>query len=154
VRRYAEGPRALREAWDRVPEGARQWRPGAGKWSAHEVVVHCADAAVVWHSRVRYLLAEKQPFIMGWDQDLWADTLAYHSHPIDLAFAAIDAAHANSLPILRRIGPDALARKGRHSEIGEVTVEWYLRRTVDHLHVHAKQIDRNVAAFSDAERGR
>ena len=44
--------------------------------------------------------------------------------------------------------------RAKEWEIGEVTVEWYLRRTVDHLHVHAKQIDRNVAAFAEAEHGR
>jgi hypothetical protein len=147
VRRFEEGPRALREAWDRVPAAARQWRPGPGKWSAHEVVLHCADASVVGHGRVRYLLAEKEPTIVGWDQDVWPVALDYHAHPIDPAFAAVDAAHANTVPLLRRLTPEELARKGNHTELGPMTVEGWLRYNAEHLHVHARQIDRNVLAF-------
>lgn len=149
VRRFAAGPAVLRAAWDRVPVGARQWRPGAGRWSAHEVVVHCADASVVSSARVRYLLAESDPVIVGWDQDAWAAALDYHAQPVELALAAIDASHASTVPLIRRLTPDALARGGRHTEYGPVTVEGWLRRYAEHLEVHARQIDRNVAAFKD-----
>jgi hypothetical protein len=154
VRRFAAGPTRLRAAWDRVPASGRQWRPGPGKWSAHEVVLHCADASVVGHGRVRYLLAEKEPVIVGWNQDVWPVALDYHAHPIDPAFAAIDAAHVNTIPLLRRLTPEALARKGRHTELGEMTVESWLRYNAEHLHVHARQIDRNVAGMPKVAGGR
>jgi hypothetical protein len=150
VARFAAGPAALRAAWDAVPAEARTWRPGPGRWSAHEVVLHCADASVVGHGRVRYLLAEEEPVIVGWDQDVWATALDYHAHPIDLAFAAVEAAHANTVPLLRRLTPEALARKGHHTELGSISVETWLRYNAEHLHVHARQIARNVAAFRSA----
>ena len=39
IRRYAAGPALLRTALGKIPAKALQWRPAAGKWSAHEVVV-------------------------------------------------------------------------------------------------------------------
>jgi hypothetical protein len=147
IRRFSAGPAALGAAWDRIPAAARQWRPGPGRWSAHEVVLHCADAAAVGHARIRYLLAEANPIIVNWNQDLWAETLDYHAHPIEPAFAVIDSTHTNTLPLLRRLPPAALARPGRHTEYGAITVESYLRSYADHLHVHAQQLDRNLAAF-------
>jgi hypothetical protein len=42
--RFEGGPALLRQAWEAVPSQARQWRPAEGRWSAHEVVVHCADS--------------------------------------------------------------------------------------------------------------
>jgi hypothetical protein len=147
IRRFSAGPAALRTAWDRVPAAARHWRPGPGHWSAHEVVLHCADASAVGHARIRYLLAEDNPVIVGWNQDAWAQALDYHAHPIEPAFAVIDTTHANTLPLLRRLTPAALARPGRHTEYGAITVESYLRSNAEHLHTHARQIERNVAAF-------
>jgi hypothetical protein len=150
VARFSDGPAAVRSAWDRVPKDARQWRPAAGAWSAHEVVLHCADSAVVGHARVRYLLAESDPVIVGWDQDAWARALDYHAHPVELALEAIDAAHRNTVPLLRRLDPQTLARTGRHTELGPITVEGWLRYNAEHMHVHARQIDRNVEAFRAA----
>ena len=52
--------------------------PGAGKWSVHEVVVHCADSETNAALRIRYLIAEKEPLIVGYDQDAWARVFDYH----------------------------------------------------------------------------
>ena len=58
IDRYAEGPSRLKAALAKVPAGALQWRPKAGEWSAHEVVVHCADSETNGTARIRYLAAE------------------------------------------------------------------------------------------------
>jgi DinB family protein len=147
ARRFAAGPAALRAAWARVPADARQWRPAPGKWSAHEVVLHCADAAVNTHARMRYLLAENDPVIVAYDQDGWATALDYHAHPVDLAFGAIDAIIANTLPMVRTLTPAQFARSGRHTEVGPITLGSWIEYYADHLTTHARQIDRNVAAF-------
>ena len=44
IERYARGPALLKAALKKVPTAAMQWRPAPGKWSVHEVVVHCADS--------------------------------------------------------------------------------------------------------------
>src|SRR5688572_3197189 len=91
LRRYADGPACLEAALRRVPAPAMKWQPGPGKWSAHEIVVHCADSEVNAHMRLRYLLAEREPVIQAYDQDLWATDLRYHDHPLEPALAAIRA---------------------------------------------------------------
>ena len=45
----------------KVPPEALKWRPAPGKWSVHEIIIHCADSEANAHMRVRYLLAEKDP---------------------------------------------------------------------------------------------
>ena len=55
--RYGSGPALLRLAWSEVPVEARQWRPGTGKWSAHEIVVHCADSEIHAHQIRRNIQA-------------------------------------------------------------------------------------------------
>ena len=148
IRRYAEGPAMLRAAFERVPAEARQWRPAPDKWSAHEVVVHCDDSESNAALRIRYLGAEKEPLIVGYDQEQWAKTLDYHGHPADLALATVEAVRANTVPLLRRLPEAAWTREGKHTESGRYTGEDWLRTYAAHVENHAKQIQRNLEAWT------
>jgi hypothetical protein len=118
IEQYAAGPARLRAALELAPPQSHMWRPGAGKWTIHEVVIHCADSEVNAHARVRFLLAEEQPVLMGYDQDRWAQVLDYHARPIAPALATIEAVRANTVPLLRALPAGAWDRKGRHTESG------------------------------------
>jgi hypothetical protein len=147
IQQYAEGPAILRAALDEVPAAALQWRPGAGKWSVHEVVVHCADSETNSHGRIRYLLAEAEPLVPGYDQDRWAQVLDYHRRPLDLALTTVHAVRANTVPLLESVPNEAWAKVGRHTESGRYTPEDWLRIYAVHLHQHAAQIRRNLTAW-------
>lgn len=147
IAKYAAGAARLREAFDAVPAEARQFRPGPDKWSAHEIVVHCADSEANAAMRVRYLLAEKEPQIVGYDQDHWAKALDYHAQPADAALATLEAVRASTAALLRTLPEDAWTREGTHTERGRYTMEDWMRIYADHVHQHADQVDRAHAAW-------
>ena len=153
IRRYVEGPARLKAALAEVPEEARKWRPGPGRWSAHEVVVHCADSETNGASRIRYVLAEKDPLIVAYDQDTWARRFDYHDHPLEPALATIEAVRANTAALLRCLPEEAWTREARHTESGRYTAEDWLEVYSEHLEKHAAQIERNLAAW-EAQSGR
>ena len=111
IARYAEGPDRLEAALNLVPGEALKWSPGPGKWSVHQVVVHCADSETNSAMRVRYLLGEESPTIIGYDQDRWVDAMDYDAHPLIPALATIRAVRANTVPLLRRLTPAQWARQ-------------------------------------------
>jgi hypothetical protein len=152
IRRYAEGADKLAAALARVPEQALRWRPAPGKWSAHEVVVHCADSETNASLRIRYLVAEKEPLIVGYDQEGWARTLDYHSHPLDVALATVKAVRAHTVPLIRRLPESAWAREGKHTESGHYTAADWLTIYAKHLEGHSQQIERNLEAWQAAQR--
>lgn len=152
IAQYAEGPARLEAALAKVPEAARQWRPAPGKWSVHEVVVHCADSETNSHMRIRYLLGEDAPAITGYDQDRWAAAMDYHAHPLEPALDTIRAVRANTLHLLRRITPEQWDRRGSHSESGSYSMEQWLTIYAEHLHQHERQILRNLAAWEAGKR--
>src|SRR5437867_1851820 len=119
IEKYASGPGRLRAAVAAVPEEAMKWRPAAGEFSVHEVVCHCADSETNAAARIRYITAEKNPVIFGYDQDRWPIVHDYHSHPLEAALATVEAVRANTAPLLRRLPEEAWDRAGRHSEISE-----------------------------------
>jgi len=151
IDRYAEGPSRLKAALAKVPAGALQWRPKAGEWSAHEVVVHCADSETNGTARIRYLAAEPDPVVIqGYDEAEWARRFDYHSHPLEPALAVVEAVRANTLALLRRLPEDAWQRGGRHTDSGTYLAEDWLKIYAEHLEIHARQIEDNVAAWRAA----
>jgi hypothetical protein len=148
IEKYAQGPARLEAALARVPGKALQWRPAPGRWSVHEVIVHCADSETNSALRLRYLLAEPSPLIVGYDQDQWARSFEYHSEPIEAALAATRLARARTVPLLRRMTESDWAREGRHTESGRYTALDWLRIYAAHLEGHAQQIERNLEAWN------
>jgi hypothetical protein len=153
IAQYDRGPRRLREALAKVPAGALTWRPRAGEWSAHEIVLHCADSETNAVARIRYLLAEDRPTIVGYDQDRWAQVLEYHALPLEPALLTVEAVRANAVPLLQRLPDAAWTSEGTHTESGRYSAEDWLRTYAEHLHLHARQIEDNVAAWKST-RGR
>ena len=153
IARYAAGAARLRAAYEAVPPEARQWRPGPDEFSAHEVVVHCADSETKAHGRIRQLAAEESPRIQGYDEMLWARVLDYHAHPVEAALATVEAVRANTVPLLERLPPGAWEREGMHTESGRYTAATWLQNYAAHLEDHAAQIEATHAAWKAQQPG-
>jgi hypothetical protein len=147
IQRYEEGPALLRATIAKVPADALQWRPAPGKWSAHEIVCHCADSETISSTRIRFLAGEDRPTIVGYDQDRWAVAFDYHSLPLEAALRQIEQVQAWTASFVRRLPPSAWAREGTHTESGRYTAETWLVTYSEHLEVHSLQIERNLAAW-------
>ena len=155
IRKYSQGPRRLRAAFAKAPAAARTWRPGPGKWSALEVLGHCADSELNAAARARYLIGEAQPQIVGYDQDQWAVVFDYHQQRPAHCFALLDAVVDHTVAALRRAPASAWQKPGRHSEReGPYTLETWLGIYAQHMANHAGQIERNVKAWRAQARGR
>jgi hypothetical protein len=152
IQQYANGPARLEGALARVPPAARKWRPAPGEWSAHEVVCHCADSETNAAARIRYVVCEPDPLVVGYDQNRWAVALDYHGHPIEAALATVRAVRANTVPLLRRLPEPAWTREGRHTESGRYRSMDWLVIYAEHLEIHARQIEANLAAWEAAGR--
>ncbi len=148
LHRYRRGAALLRQAWGEVSAEARTWRPGEGKWSAHEVVIHCADSETYSAIRIRLLLAEAEPLIVGYDETTWARRFDYQGSDPELALRLVELVRAHTSTMLDRLPEEAWGRMGRHTHSGPYGTDDWLRSYGEHLEVHAAQIRRNLAAWS------
>ena len=153
IEQYAEGPGQLQAAWVEVPEAAQLWRPAATAWSAHEIIVHCADSESYAATRIRLLMAEPAPVIIGYDQDRWAVTFAYHEQPAETALSVVAAVREHTSHLIRTLSDEYWTRSGTHSESGPYSAHDWLRTYAAHLHDHAYQIRANIAAWHSYNRG-
>jgi hypothetical protein len=68
------------------------------------------------------------------------------------ALATVDAVRANTLALIRRLPDEAWTRAGRHTESGQYTAEDWLALSAEHLEIHARQIENNLAAWKSRPR--
>ena len=96
----------IREAGDRLRE-----RPEPGEWSVIECLGHLLDSETIVSARIRWIIAEDEPDIVGYDQDRWVERLGHRDDdPYELVglFAAMRA--ANLPPLGRELPGRAPAR--------------------------------------------
>ena len=140
VARYRAGTAEILAAVAEIGDAGLDTRPADGGWTPREVVHHTADSEMTSAIRLRRLIAEDNPLIVGYDGDEFARRLHYSGRPIEPALAAIAAARSTTLQILDGLTDAQWARTGTHSESGEYGVERWLEIYANHCHDHAEQI--------------
>ena len=137
----AERTRGLDDSALRRPEAP-------GKWSVIEVIQHLADSDVVFSYRLKMMLTEDRPPLLGYDQDRWAGELRYLEVPLELALDQLRSMRAANLHVLGRLSPLQLERVGLHSERGPESAGFLLQLMGGHDLVHRRQIDRILSTVA------
>ncbi len=145
IERYKDGYRAVSEALENISARELDARPAPDKWSLREIVHHLADSEMTAAIRLRLLIAENNPTIIGYDQTEFARRLFY-DRPIEGSLEAFKAARLSTAAILERMSEADWARAGTHNEVGRYTAEHWLELYAKHAHDHAEQIRRVRAA--------
>jgi hypothetical protein len=141
IDQYEDGFRAVSAALGEISEEELEAREAPGEWSPREIVHHLADSEMTSAIRLRLLIAQDAPTLLGYDQEAFVRHL-YSDRPIEPSLAAFAAARAATTPILRRLSEEQWRRAGTHSESGSYSVEDWLRIYSGHAHDHADQIRR------------
>ena len=141
LEQYRRGYEAVVKALDGITEAELDRRPAPGKWTAREIVHHLADSEMTSAIRLRRLIAEDNPVIVGYDQEEFARRLRY-DRPIAASLGALKAARETTCEILDRLTEAEWQRTGTHSESGPYSVHKWLEIYGVHAHDHADQIRR------------
>jgi uncharacterized damage-inducible protein DinB len=133
---YVEGPRLLRESVRGMSREQLWARPIAGKWSTLEVVCHLADFEPILADRMKRVIAEERPQLIGADENRFAAALAYHERDLEEELAIIEHTRAQLARILGTLPTEVLQRVGIHSERGPRTLEQLLAGATNHIAHH------------------
>ncbi|HEY7156219.1 MAG TPA: DinB family protein [Gemmataceae bacterium] len=137
---YLDGPRLLREAVRGMSREQMLARPVAGKWSTLEVVCHLADFEPILADRMKRVIAEECPQLLGADEKHFAATLAYHERDAEEELALIEVTRSQMVRILRTLPAETLQRAGVHNERGSLTLEQLLTISIGHVPHHIRFI--------------
>ncbi len=68
IQAYLDGPVQLRRVVSDLSPQELKERPVPGRWSTLEVVCHLVDSEQVWCHRMKRVIAEERPLVIGYDQ--------------------------------------------------------------------------------------
>ena len=144
---YSHGGRELRFAVNGMSVDELHARPIAGKWSTHEVICHLSDAEALYADRIKRVLAENSPTLMGMDPDLHVPRLAIRERNVEEELNLIELIRSQMTRILSTLRPEEFQRVGMHTEAGPLTLETLLSRVAGHIPHHVKHIAEKRAAL-------
>ena len=137
---YLAGVQTLRDAVAGLTREQLLARPVPGKWSTLEVVCHLADFDPIHADRMKRVIAEDRPTLLGADETLFAAALAYHQRELEEELAIVEKTRRQMARILRTLPEEALARVGVHNERGPLTLEQLLAGGAGHITHHVRFI--------------
>lgn len=130
----------------RPPQGAG---PDAGTWSIHQIVIHMMDSDAIGVHRMKRVIAEDRPLLIGYDETRFASSLFYDEQSADASLTIFDLTRRELAKVLRRLPDDAFDRWGVHNEHGKVTLGEFVGLYVGHLDHHLKFIRAKRALFDE-----
>ncbi len=133
---YLEGPATVRRAVADFSSEQLLARPVPGKWSTLEVVCHLVDSEQAWCHRMKRVIAEPRPLLIGYDESRFTSALACHDRDLEAELTLLDAMRQQMARILRTLPDAAWSFTGVHSERGLVTLEDMLRAEAEHIPHH------------------
>ena len=147
-----DDPVAVQESeptlWGRMIEQAGahlRTRPDDGGWSVIECLGHMTDSELVTSARYRWVLAETEPALAGYDQTAWVARLNCEAEDPSALLDYFSALRRANVVLWRRTSVAERGRFGLHAERGPESFELLFRLQAGHGRVHLAQAEHALA---------
>ena len=121
-------------------------RPFEGKWTPNEIIGHLVDSEWVYGYRLRLILSEDNPTILGTIQDSWVTRQLHNEREPSELVEIFRTLREFNLAVWRRTSAADLERTGQHNERGPESLGVMLRLLAGHDLSHLDQITRYIEA--------
>lgn len=122
-----------------------QWSPAPGRWSIAQIVLHLADAELVFAYRVRMVLSTPGTPIEAFNQDDWVNTQHAATSDAHASLALFTALRVSMVRLLERLSDEELNRYGVHAERGPESIRHLQSLYAGHDRNHLAQIEQLLA---------
>ncbi len=115
-------------------------RPAPRKWSIQDIAIHLLDVELTYGFRFRRIVAEPGRLLVPFDQDRWADVLAYRKQDLRATLDAFASLRKANLKLLASLKPPQWRRAGKHQEYGRYPLEPVFLHLAAHDLNHLEQV--------------
>ena len=149
---FLAGVQRLRQAVQGMSHEQLVARPVPGKWSTLEVVCHLVDSDQAWIHRMKRIVAEERPLLIGYDETRFAKSLNYHERDIEEELTLFDLSRRNMARLMRSLPDETLSRTGVHNESGLLTLQKAIELEIEHVPHHVKFIEEKRRVLDGGKR--
>ncbi|MDB5053101.1 MAG: hypothetical protein JWM44_1151 [Bacilli bacterium] len=143
---YANGFNLIQQALNGLTEDQLNLREKVNGWSIKEIVIHLCDAEIVLTHRLKQVISEENPIMIGFDQDLWAKRQNYDLLDVTPHLEMLRYNRLSMVPILNSLAEEDWNRTGEHNQAGTLSLRDLAFKIVSHTQAHINQIERVKAA--------
>jgi hypothetical protein len=140
LERFRRGPELLAAVLTGAAGKEFDFQPAPGKWSIRQIMAHMADSEMVGATRFRFTIAEDNPTLVVYDQDLWATRLDYAQRKPSDCMETFRRIRRENYELLRALPEEAFQRSCSHPWHGNMTLLDLLRIYTEHAEKHGEQI--------------
>lgn len=133
-------PVVLGHLLEDVEEGVWDRRPDPDRFTLREVMAHLADWETIWLERVEKLCAEEDPVLPGRDPEQLALEHDYANANVPVNLQRFQEGRKQLVERIARVEPEEWTRRGRHEELGPITVQSLAQIVVSHDGYHLRQV--------------
>jgi uncharacterized damage-inducible protein DinB len=114
--------------------------PVPGTWSIQQIVLHLADSDLILADRMKRVIAEDNPPLIGFSETKYAARLHYEDQDATIAADIFAKNRRLMSSLLRRLPESDFQRTGMHNERGRLTLTDLVKNAAEHLPHHLKFI--------------
>ncbi len=122
-----------------LSEAEADLRPDPARFTLREAIAHLADWEDVFRQRMLLTQHEDNPVLQGYDEGQWAIDHAYAQSDWRAQLARFGQERAQTAALIRSFTPEHLARVGRHTEAGPISLQEQILLITVHDGYHARQ---------------
>lgn len=138
ISQFEQGAKDLQRAVDGLTREDCLAFPVPGTWSIQQIVIHLADSDLIGVDRMKRIIAEENPTLIGYNESLFVKNLFYEEQTIEDAVTLFVVNRRQFARVLRKLPDTAFDRIGMHNEAGKVTLGTQLKKYNEHLAHHLK----------------
>lgn len=142
----AQTASTLADLVQKHPADVLRTRPVEGKWTPNEIIGHLVDTEWVYGYRLRLILCEDNPIILGMNQELWVAGQRHNEREPSELVEMFQKLRQFNLALWSRMSPADLQRTGQHNERGTESLGAMLRMLAGHDLSHRDQLTRHIQA--------
>jgi DinB superfamily len=135
---YIRGATVLHSAIKGLTSADFNAVPIPGTWSIRQIVLHLMDSDLIASDRMKRIIAEDNPTLIGFDESAFAANLFYNELDEQMAADIFCKNRQLTGEILRRLPDSAFERAGVHNQRGRIDLSEMLQMYVQHLDHHLK----------------
>jgi len=113
--------------------------PAPGEWSPRQVLNHLADSDLVFATRLRMMVTQDRPLLVGYDQEAWTDRFGGLDDTPEQTLGRWQVLRSANVRLADSLTPGEWERVGMHSEGGEESVRLHIQLLAGHDRVHLDQ---------------
>lgn len=140
ILQIAEAPLKLREAVHGLTDTQLDtpYRPGG--WTVRQVVHHVPDSHLNAYIRCKLTVAEDNPAIKPYDQQIWAELPEAKTAPVEMSLTLMESLHQRWVAFLKSLKPSDFSRTFIHPESGAHNLDWLVQMYAWHGRHHIAHI--------------